>query len=1226
MRKGKIRKNRAIYGILFLFLLFSGVRIFEEYLKRAIPLFLSRAGGGKLSFSSMKIRYISQGIEFRDLTYTMEREDMRVSLNLKRCFIGFKRIVSEIRSPFRKIEMHEGDIKISLRGGGEREGFSIPAFLKGAYLYLEGIHFIYEEKGGLIKGDIKALKTEKIGKELEGSLEVEFEDVVMGSRVLPIKSLSTNFNISGYGIALREASIDSGFGRFFFNPFKWERGKGIKLIFKGMDLEYEGIRAAYINFNGFYDLQKKRIAGEFFVKRGEYGKFSIEEGSGEIMYSVPEKNLEIKNGAVRYGEGLVKVEKATVRRWREMVAKMELEGVPFERVLMDNGKIGSRVFAEYTGKVSLGGSMKPLNINGVGKLEVSNFSVCSEIYPVSCRKKIINAGKALLDLRFELLPYGVNFKDVSVRLPEGFVTGEGTLFFDESLDLRLKVHSLELRHLSPVASIPMKGMINGEVYITGPFRDISIYSRGGISGYGIGPLRFDNGGYLIFYRGEKLFYSASVRAGETGGITAEGLIDFSEEPAVYHISSMDGIRTEDLLKILGIPSPVKDEVEKIEGLWDGTLFMIGSISDGLPGISGRLESSSSVTYRGEMIDSFSGEGYFSEGEMRFQGYALKGGNIYFHGGYEGGVIYAEVTGNDVRIDGFRKLFTSPEAGISAYGPLVSPSLVFRLASGERGVCGELDGGISSFALLAGRSLFIYEDGKNEDRLIGSLVRMDPVPFFWEGVNNITSGLNLHFNLSLSEGALKGDLKAADSFIRVSDEIFHLKEPVTIKDMRGEMVFLSEDGSLKLHLAGDKGELDFKFPVRIIGDVFETTGITKGIAEGRLSFPFSTEIREKVKGKIAFQNLTVKTPFVPLEKLWGEIEGEGWNWRISLHSTLPPEIELEGTYSMEEGAFTGYLKARGVRVGYEGARIEMNSSLRGTLHDGRISLSGDVEVIRAFLPFDLSLLKRIKPSESSLEIDIERLKMRLSDVKIKGGGNDLAGNGELFISGSAPPSVSGRFTLEGRVEYMGKEFEIIKGELLWEGGSLSPYVDLLARTTAEKASLRPDEVTLQYEIYLSVKGFSDSPVVELRSVPSLSREDIFAVLFTGKTLEDISRNPVKGEGATARIYEAGLEAVLGSELSVLRDVSKLDKFVIYPRYSETLHRTTTFITLGKRVGRDFWVEYSRDLNYDEQRFGFMWRPARVFSVRSGWENLNTERRLGGSELGNISLDFIFQHEF
>jgi translocation and assembly module TamB len=115
------------------------------------------------------------------------------------------------------------------------------------------------------------------------------------------------------------------------------------------------------------------------------------------------------------------------------------------------------------------------------------------------------------------------------------------------------------------------------------------------------------------------------------------------------------------------------------------------------------------------------------------------------------------------------------------------------------------------------------------------------------------------------------------------------------------------------------------------------------------------------------------------------------------------------------------------------------------------------------------------------------------VFIRGRGLDAELGGRLVLSGTsaAPIPIGGFDLIRGRLDLLGKRFDLTRGKLFVEGDFI-PRLDLVA--TAES-----DAITAS----ISVEGRADEPAIRFRSSPELPEEEVVARLLFGRGLEKLS---------------------------------------------------------------------------------------------------------------------------
>lgn len=276
------------------------------------------------------------------------------------------------------------------------------------------------------------------------------------------------------------------------------------------------------------------------------------------------------------------------------------------------------------------------------------------------------------------------------------------------------------------------------------------------------------------------------------------------------------------------------------------------------------------------------------------------------------------------------------------------------------------------------------------------------------------------------------------------------------------------------------------------------------------------------------------------------------------------------------------------------------------------LSGRVEMLRGLYTEEFELVGDFgyRAREYSTD-ETEPLAERLAlDVELVADGglwvrNDLAEMETGFnfhVGGTMQlPEITGRlWMLEGgEIEYLNVTYLITSGSLhLAEVDRFNPYLILGAETTVGS-----------YEVFLRAEGTLDSVEYELTSSPTLSQQDIIALLTTGRTLQDLTARGGSGAdftGDLATNYFAG--ALTGRFEKQLSRLLGLERVQINPMMVEGSADPTTRITVGKEVADNLFVIYSSDMgSTDRQLYQLEWKASRKHMVTVQDDSL---RGLGG----------------
>jgi translocation and assembly module TamB len=210
------------------------------------------------------------------------------------------------------------------------------------------------------------------------------------------------------------------------------------------------------------------------------------------------------------------------------------------------------------------------------------------------------------------------------------------------------------------------------------------------------------------------------------------------------------------------------------------------------------------------------------------------------------------------------------------------------------------------------------------------------------------------------------------------------------------------------------------------------------------------------------------------------------------------------------------------------------------------------------------------------------------LRLRGRGIDTHLRGQLHIS-----TPGGRLAVHGAVRAedgtyaaYGQKLEIDRGIVAFAGPVDSPRLDILA--------LRPN---LDVRVGVAVTGTALAPRVRLVSEPEMSETEKLSWLVLGRAPDGL------GRADTALLQRAALALLAGEGETptdaVLRAIGLDDLSV---RQSEGDVRETV-VSLGKQLGRRWYVGYERSVNATTGTWQLVYRVAQRFTLRaqSGLEN-------------------------
>ncbi|WP_457568694.1 translocation/assembly module TamB domain-containing protein, partial [Desulfurobacterium sp.] len=152
-----------------------------------------------------------------------------------------------------------------------------------------------------------------------------------------------------------------------------------------------------------------------------------------------------------------------------------------------------------------------------------------------------------------------------------------------------------------------------------------------------------------------------------------------------------------------------------------------------------------------------------------------------------------------------------------------------------------------------------------------------------------------------------------------------------------------------------------------------------------------------------------------------------------------------------------------------------------------------------------------------------------------------------------PVISGNFfVLDGKINYMGKEFVISYGS-----GIVDNLVELKGNVNIAASSKIGD-----YYVYMFVRGTLASPVLYFSSEPPLTKEEILSLIMTGATPSEMERSNELFPVVQVAYYATS--TLLKPVEKTFSKLFKLESFSVEPyitRYGETVIK----LSVAKRIG-------------------------------------------------------------
>lgn len=288
------------------------------------------------------------------------------------------------------------------------------------------------------------------------------------------------------------------------------------------------------------------------------------------------------------------------------------------------------------------------------------------------------------------------------------------------------------------------------------------------------------------------------------------------------------------------------------------------------------------------------------------------------------------------------------------------------------------------------------------------------------------------------------------------------------------------------------------------------------------------------------------------------------------------VTLSGPLQLAGGHAAGALAWRMVRfVAFDRVdrKLQLSGDGRVKLAEGRVDLSGEVKVDRAFfdvgrtdapeLSDDVQVLGRKKPAQRALAFGLDLAVVLGDQIRLQGRGLDARIAGTLRVVSSPGEALAAKGevqVVQGTYKAYGRELTIERGVLRFDGPPGNPALDI-------RAMRRGTEV----EAGVSIVGTAQSPRISLVSEPQVPDAEKLSWLVLGQGLSNTSGAQVGMlQEAAGSLLTQGAAAGVQSQIA---SAVGLDTIAV-SRSQDNLQQR--IVTLGKRVSSRLYVSYQQGL--------------------------------------------------
>ncbi len=364
---------------------------------------------------------------------------------------------------------------------------------------------------------------------------------------------------------------------------------------------------------------------------------------------------------------------------------------------------------------------------------------------------------------------------------------------------------------------------------------------------------------------------------------------------------------------------------------------------------------------------------------------------------------------------------------------------------------------------------------------------------------------------------------------------------------------------------------------------------------------------KAQGALVLNDLSVKNALEGIDLIEGRgrivfvgdqvqleaVSARGGDGRITVDGkgtlSTKPEVQLT-------------LKAENFRLlGRVDRRIDASGTARLSANNEVIKLGGSFTLDRGF--FDISqvdapalsddvYVKR-KPNAAEMQtvspaptpprktkVDVNLALDLGGDLQIKGRGINtrLAGQLKLTTPGGQLAANGNVRTVRGTYRAYGQDLEIDRGQVTFAGNLSNPRLDILAL----RARSDPDQT-----VGVAITGTALSPRIKLYADPERADTEKLALLVTGKSSDNLSRDD------TVLVQKAAF-ALLAGEGETIGSKFGLDTLGVATNSGTT---KDTVVTVGKQISDRLYVGYERGLKATTGTLQLIYRINNSLNIRA-----------------------------
>lgn len=213
------------------------------------------------------------------------------------------------------------------------------------------------------------------------------------------------------------------------------------------------------------------------------------------VFSVKNGKIDVSSARVKLAQGDVTLRNVQVdptAKGIPLSLGLKVDNVNFSALMQDLGVAAHpRVTWDlvHVEAPEIKGTLSPLHLEGNFSGGTKNFALYDRFVEIAGRQRLVGVVDAKVSARLGVYPDGVQFQNARIDMPHGRIDGGFVkLGFDSDIRIDAPSVSADLRDITPLGTVPIAGVLDGEVHIDGTFSNPQVRADAGIADFVLGDM------------------------------------------------------------------------------------------------------------------------------------------------------------------------------------------------------------------------------------------------------------------------------------------------------------------------------------------------------------------------------------------------------------------------------------------------------------------------------------------------------------------------------------------------------------------------------------------------------------------------------------------------------------------------------------------------------------------------------------------------------------------